>query len=433
MKKEFLKLSVPNILSNLTVPLVSLVDVGLMGRMPTTEYIVAVGLATIVFNIIYWAFGFLRMGTTGLVAQSFGGNDRVKQQSLLGKSLGLGLAIGFVLILLQSLILSGALAIFDSSSIVESLIGDYFLVRIYAAPATIGLYAITGWLLGMQDAKMALLLALVINVVNGALSYVFVVYTSLLIEGVALGTLVAQYVGFLTAYLIIKLKYPWVLVGLLKSFKSVKGEWVEFFKVNSDLFIRTLFLIVTLSFFKVKATEIGEVVGAANVLLLEFITLSAYGIDGLAYASESISGKYFGTRNKTLFDKSIKVSLIYGLGFGLLVSVIFAFFGRNILELLTDKSNVIEAALVYLPWVVLAPFINSLAFIWDGVYIGAAASGKMKKTIIYSTLFVFIPSFYLFYHYFGNHGIWLALTLFMLARGIFQTIWAKTLFISDKI
>ena len=428
MYKDYLKLTIPNILTNLTVPLVSLVDVFLMGHLDGPLFILAIGLSVAFFNMLYWAFGFLRMGTTGMVAQYFGRNDNDGIQKIITQGLIISVGLGILFICSQNAILFASKSIMEVSSDTFILISDYFRIRIYAAPASIILFVINGWLLGVHKSKVALYLALVINTVNIVLSYVLVKFYGLGIEGAAIGTLVAQYSGLLIGVGLLLKSYPLKWYIFFKESFGANSSWKSFIQVNSDLFIRTLCLLFTLTFFKINAAEFGVTIGAGNLLLLEFISLSAYGIDGLAFAAESISGRYFGLRNLKQLKKSITVAFQIGLIIGALGSAIFFFLGELILEVLTNQQGVIDAAIPYLPWVIVAPILHSFAYVWDGIYIGCTASKQMKWSLLISTIGVFLPSYYLFSHLFENHGLWLSITLFMLSRGLIQTILVKSIY-----
>ncbi len=428
MYKDYLKLTIPNILTNLTVPLVSLVDVFLMGHLDGPLFILAIGLSVAFFNMLYWAFGFLRMGTTGMVAQYFGRNDNDGIQKIITQGLIISVGLGILFICSQNAILFASKSIMEVSSDTFILISDYFRIRIYAAPASIILFVINGWLLGVHKSKVALYLALVINTVNIVLSYVLVKFYGLGIEGAAIGTLVAQYSGLLIGVGLLLKSYPLKWYIFFKESFGANSSWKSFIQVNSDLFIRTLCLLFTLTFFKINAAEFGVTIGAGNLLLLEFISLSAYGIDGLAFAAESISGRYFGLRNLKQLKKSITVAFQIGLIIGALGSAIFFFLGELILEVLTNQQGVIDAAIPYLPWVIVAPILHSFAYVWDGIYIGCTASKQMKWSLLISTIGVFLPSYYLFSHLFENQGVWLSITLFMLSRGLIQTILVKSIY-----
>lgn len=428
MNKEILRLAIPNILTNLTVPLVSLVDVALMGRMPSTAYIVAIGLGTLIFNFLYWAFGFLRMGTTGMISQAYGREDKTAQLRLLQKGLGISLLAGLFLIILQIPIKELALEILQAETTVNPLLAEYIDIRIWAAPATISIFVFTGWFLGMQDSRSALILAIIINGFNALLSFIFVFSFDMKIYGVALGTVIAQFTGFLAALFILSRKYDLGPGNLSKDF--IKGiregkSWKEFISVNSDILIRTLCLIFTLSFFKAKAANIDPILGAANILLMEFITISAYGIDGFAFAAEAICGKYFGKGNRKMLIRSVNYAFGWGIALATILSLFFYFFGEDILSLLTDKQKVVDRAMPYLFWLILAPLFNSVAFIWDGIFIGTTTSASMRNTMLIATLIIFLPAYYIFYPLYHNHGLWLSLSLFMLMRGFLLTFLFK--------
>ncbi len=425
MNKEILRLAVPNILTNLSIPLVGLVDLAMMGHMPTTEFIIAIGFGTVIFNFIYWGFGFLRMSSTGLVAQAYGKNDEQTINTVLFRALFIAVLGALLLIAFQNPIRDLALLIISPDLIVANPLKEYFNIRIWAAIATIPIYALTGWFLGMQDAKSALILALVVNLLNALLSFLFVAYFNMGIAGVAWGTVIAQYVGLLIAFIILSVKYKSLFSKLNFEWFKDKIAWKSFIGINTDIFIRTFFLIFTMSFFKTKVGNIDPLLGAANILLLEFVTLSSYGIDGFAFAAESISGKYFGIGEKKKFHKSVSLTFQWGFGLAIFISLIFTFLGEEILLILTDKREVIEKALLYLPWLIVAPLINTFAFVWDGIYVGTTSTKTMRNTMLAACLGVFLPAFYIGFYFLDNHGLWFAFSLFMLARGILLSFYAK--------
>lgn len=422
MHKQLIKLAIPNVLTNLTVPLVSMVDLALVGRFLDHYAIIAIGFGTMIFTFLYWAFGFLRMGTTGLIAQAFGKGDFQSLSATLYKSLFLALIFGLLLLISQSYLFDFAISLIEPNSVVLSDLLTYLDIRIYAAPATISIYVLTGSLLGLQDAKAALVLAATVNGLNVLGSYLLLAEFDMGIAGIAWGTVIAQYVGCGIGILLLLGFHQSSLIPIRNVWSQVKtGNWA-FFRLNANLMIRTLCLIFALSFFKTYAGNAGLILGAANILLLEFISLSAYGIDGFAYAAESLSGLYFGKGLKSEFKQAVRTSFLWGGICSLCFSILFWFFGENILLLFTENKEVIEMALVYLPWLIIAPLLNALAFIWDGIFIGATESVWMRNSMLIATFCVFLPCFYLFESLFANHGIWLALSLFMVARGLIQTI-----------
>lgn len=431
MNKEILKLAIPNILANLSVPLLSVVDVALMGHLEGENFILAIGFGVMVFNFIYWAFGFLRMGITGMTAQEVGKGNTEEAFRLLFRGLLIALSGALLLFIFKDYLLQLSIYLIDSNEAVNKSMTTYFDIRIYAAPATLGLYAFIGWFLGKQNATIPMIITIAVNLLNAGISYYLVTFLDMKTDGVALGTVVAQYLGLLLAIVFFLAYYKKQLTHA--AFKGIMELKVikNFISVNADILIRTLCLIFALSFFKVMSAKESELIGAANILLLEFISMAAYGIDGFAFAAESISGKYYGAKDKLNFKKAVRYCFYWGLGFGSLYSITYWLFGRNILELLTDQTNVIDLAMEYLVWLLIFPVLSVVPFVWDGVYIGLTSSKAMRNTMLLSTT-IFVGSYYWLVNVWGNHGLWLAMIVFVLARGISQTILAKKV-VYDKL
>lgn len=424
MNKEILKLAIPNILANLSVPMLSVVDVALMGHLSSESFILAIGFGVMIFNFIYWAFGFLRMGMTGMTAQEYGKGNTNEAFRLLFRGLIIAFGGALLLFVCKEWILQLALYLIDANQEVNHQITTYFNVRIYAAPATIGLYAFIGWFMGKQKATITMIITIAVNLLNAGLSYYLVTQLNYKTSGVALGTVISQYVGFILAIIFFIVFYQKQLTRLafkgILELKAIK----EFVLVNTDILIRTLCLIFALSFFKVVSAKEGELIAAANILLLEFVSIAAYGIDGFAFAAEAISGKYFGAGNKQKFKQAVRYCFYWGFGLGAVYGLVYWLFGYNILNVLTDQKEVINIAMEYTVWLVMFPILSVIPFVWDGVYIGLTSSKAMRNTMLLSTI-IFIASYYLLVNVWSNHGLWLAMILFVLARGISQTILAK--------
>jgi MATE family multidrug resistance protein len=425
LNKEILRLAIPNILANLSIPLLSVVDVALMGNLDSKDYILAIGFGVMIFNFVYWGFGFLRMGMTGMTAQQVGRGNVDESYRLLFRGLLISVIGGVLLFVFKNYLLQLSLYLIGSNTTVNSQITTYFNIRILAAPATLGLYAFIGWFLGKQNARIPMVITIAVNVLNVFISYYFVTSLHWDTKGVALGTVIAQYTGLIIAILFFILYYRKALTKqafqAILELKAIR----EFLIVNSDIFIRTLCLIFTLSFFKVMSAKESDLIGSANILLLEFTTIAAYGIDGFAFAAESISGKYFGAKDQLQFKKAIHYCFYWGTALGVLYSVVYWLFGEQILSVLTSQQEVIEEASKYIIWLVTFPILSVVPFVWDGIYIGTTASKAMRNTMLFATFIVFIPSFYLLRDAFGNHGLWFAMILFVLARGISQSFLAK--------
>ncbi|MDR4503681.1 MAG: MATE family efflux transporter [Candidatus Scalindua sp.] len=425
MNREILRLAIPNIISNLSVPLLSIVDVALMGHLDSAEYILTIGFGVMIFNFIYWSFGFLRMGTSGFTAQEYGKGNKSECLLILGRALLVALTGSIIIIALKAPLLKLSLFLIDTTPQVKSQVSDYFAIRILAAPATISLFAVTGWFFGMQNARYPMFLAITVNLLNTGFSVWFVNYMGMKSNGVALGTLLAQYCGLILAFSLIYKDYRYLLPFWNSSHLLDIDRMKKFLTVNSDIIIRTLCLMFAFSFFKVQSAREGVVTGSANIVLLELFMIIAFGIDGFANAAESIVGKYFGAGDKRNFQNAIKRSFQWAMGLSILFVLVFYLSGRELLQIITDNQEVINAALPFMGWIIISPVINTIPFIWDGIYIGITASKAMRNTMLVSTFLFFLPAYYLLHTMLGNHALWLALTLLMLARGVSQTMLAK--------
>ncbi len=418
MNRRVLKLALPNIISNLTVPLVGMVDVALMGRQENPAYLGAIALGATIFTFIYSGLGFLRMGTSGFTAQSRGRRNIGDAYLTLARALFIALALAIVLILSQKGIAWLAFHFVDSSAELKQLAMDYFSVRIFAAPATLSLYAIMGWYIGMQDAKTPMWISILINAVNIVFSTIFVLHFEMGVKGVALGTLIGQYSGLLLAMFLLGKHAKRIKLYWRRKAVFVWSEVSRFMKVNRDILIRSLLLTGSFYYFNAASAKLGDDVLAANSVLLQFLWIFSYFIDGFAYAAEALTGKYIGANSRKDLKQAVKVLFVWGTGLSVLVSLVYLIFHQGIVRLLTDQQHIIELALQYSIWIVLIPLVSFSAFIWDGIYIGATEGKTMRNAMILSSLLIFIPSLFLFRFYFQNHGMWIALMFFMLSRGI---------------
>jgi len=425
MNKQILNLATPNIISNITIPLLGMVDLAIMGHLDSEKYLGAISLGGMIFNFIYISFNFLRMGTGGFTAQAFGRNDKNEILYLLARSLFIAVVCGLALIALQVPIERVGFYFIEGSKDVENLAAEYFHIRIYAAPATIGLFALTGWFIGMQDAKTPMYIAILINLVNVLLNLLFVYEFNMTSNGVALGTLISQYVGFFIAsYLIVKKHSSLFNRFSLKAILN-RVALKRFFSVNRDIFIRTVMLISVFSFFTAESAKISDNILAVNTLLLQYLMMFSFIMDGFAHAAEALSGKYFGMNNQELLNKTIKYIFGWGMAFSVLFSLIYLAFGEYVLVVFTDNQVIVDGAKPFLIWVAIVPLLSFASYLWDGIYIGVTASKAMRDTMLLSVLIVFVPLYLLLKPGMGNHALWIALLVFLFARGFFQTIYAK--------
>ncbi|RUT72901.1 MATE family efflux transporter [Ancylomarina longa] len=425
MNRRILNIAIPNIVSNITIPLLGLVDLALMGHLGKVDFIGAIALGGTIFNFLYWGFAFLRMGTTGITAQAFGARNLHESILSLSRALFVALLGSIFIIVLQKPIADLSFWIINSEVSVEHIAKSYYYIRVWAAPATIGLYAFSGWFIGMQNAKAPMIIAVVSNIINISLSYYFVFELNMEAQGVALGTLIAQYCGlFLAIYFVLRyysrlFKY-WSIKGMIKI-KELK----YFVVVNKDIFIRTLCIIFVFTFFTTESANTNKNILAVNSLLLQFLFIFSYFMDGFAFAAEALVGKYIGAKNNKHFEKVIRLLFIWGTVISILFTIAYAFGGNSMLSLLTNAASTIADAQAYLIWIILLPLLSFTSFLMDGIFIGATASAYMRKTMMAATLLIFIPLYYFLSGFLGNHALWIAMLGFMLARGIFQAVYYK--------
>lgn len=425
MNRSILKLAIPNIVSNITVPLLGLVDLALMGHLGSEVYIGAISLGGVIFNFIYWSFGFLRMSTSGFTAQAFGEKNRQETITILARALLVATGISLLILLLKGPIEWLSFQLIGGSSDVETLAGQYFRIRVWAAPAALSLFVFSGWFLGMQNARYPMIIAIAVNVVNILLSVFFVFGLKMKSDGVALGTAISQYAGLLIAIFLFLKKYKYMLPDIsLEGILDLK-ILTNFFKVNTDIFIRTFCIILVFTFFTSKSASIDDTILAVNSLLIQLLLFFSFFIDGFAFAGEALVGKYVGAKKPVQLKKAVKYLFYWGVGLAFAFTLVY-FGGVNfILKLLTSQHDVIVAAQPFLFWVVLIPVVSFASFIWDGIYIGATASKAMRNALLGSTFLVFAPVYYFLNPVWENHALWLGMILFMFARGVFQTILYK--------
>lgn len=421
MNRKILQLAIPSIVSNITVPLLGLVDVAIVGHLGSASYIGAIAVGGMLFNMIYWIFGFLRMGTSGMTAQAYGKRDLTEVVRTLLRAVGVGLLISLGLWILQSPILRGAFVLIDATEEVKRWASLYFNICIWGAPAVLGLYGFAGWFIGMQNSRFPMFIAITQNIVNIAASLCFVFVLGMKVEGVALGTLIAQYAGLFMAFAL-WLKY----YGCLKAYIDWDGLWDgeamrRFFSVNSDIFFRTLCLVAVTTFFTSTGARQGDVILAVNTLLMQLFTLFSYIMDGFAYAGEALAGRFIGAKNDVGLRRCIRLLFLWGIGLSLSFTILYAFLGRDFLGLLTNDTSVIKASGDYFYWVLAIPLCGFSAFLWDGIFIGATATRQMLCSMLVASATFFII-YYLFYRSMGNHALWMAFLGYLSLRGGMQWI-----------
>ncbi|MTI87249.1 MAG: MATE family efflux transporter [Balneolaceae bacterium] len=424
MNRKILKLAIPNIVSNLSVPLLGAIDTAVVGHLEHVYYLGAIAVGSIIFDFIFWGFGFLRMGTTGLVAQAYGAGNKRQTRVILLRVLIVAVASSLLILLLQYPLIEFSLFIVNATPEVEEYTRLYFYIRIFAAPATLTLYAINGWFLGMQNSTYPMIVTIVLNVLNIILNLVFVFQFGMNVDGVAAGSLVASYLGLVLAMFLFWRKYGPLELDIKIPELLEAEELKKFFTVNRDIVIRTLCLIFCYAFFTAKSAAMGNVALAANTILLQMWYISSYGVDGFAYAAESLVGRFTGAKDEQMLRKAIKACMLWGIGLGLIATLAYWAFDREIIALFTNKENVITMAMSVVVWLIIAPLVNSICFIWDGVYIGATATAAMRNSMLIATVLFYIPVYFITEPYIGIHALWLAMTSFMIIRGVTLSIYA---------
>ena len=430
MHKEILSLAIPSIVTNITVPLLGLVDVAIVGHMGDASYIGAIAVGTMMMNVICWLFGFLRMGTSGMTSQAYGRGDSKEAATILFQAIALGAAIGILFVLFQPLLLRLFLFFMRPSDEIRAFASVYFHVCVFGLPAALVMYGLTGWFIGMQDTRTPMTVSIFQNIVNIMTSLLLVYVFGMKVEGVALGTLTAQYSGLLLALYILRRKYAshyqllfsqFTLKPVVYSSFSYKHTLNRFFRVNRDIFLRTLFLVAVNAAFTSVGSRQGDVILAVNTLLFQFFTLYSYIMDGFAYAGEAICGKYYGAGNAPSFHACIRRLFAWGVIMTVVYTAAYYFGANDILHVLSNEQTVIEASEPYLLWVALIPVAGMGAFIWDGVFIGITDSRGMLLSCFVAAI-VFAIMLTLFFTTMGNHALWLALLSYLLARGVMQTM-----------
>ena len=425
MNRTILKLAIPNIISNITIPLLGLVDMMLMGHLSSPVYIGAIALGGTIFSVMYSFFSFLRAGTTGFTAQSYGGNDSSEISYSLYRSITIAILASILIIGIQNPVAKLSFSLLDGSVEVKNLAITYFYVRIWAAPANMLLYCLNGWFIGMQNTKIPMTIAIIINVLNIIFSIFFVVVMKRDVVGVALGTVIAQYCGLVTALIFILTKYRSYLIRIELPILLNINKLKRFFKVNTDFMIRSILLVLSIAFFTNQSAKLGDNILSINMILLQFFYIFSYFTDGFAYAGEALVGKFTGARDESNVRSVVRHLFKWGAYITMPFVILYAIFPTTFVKTISDNPEIISEIRPYYIYMILLPIITVTAFLWDGIYIGATASKAIRNTMIISSIFVFLPMWYVLTPLYGNHGLWIAFLGFMLARGVSMTFFAK--------
>lgn len=419
---QILGIALPSIVSNITVPLLGMIDVAIVGHMGSAAYIGAVAVGSMIFNLIYWLFAFLRMGSSGMTSQALGRRDLTEVTRLLVRSLTVALGIALLLIVLQVPLRWLMFWLIAPTADVTPYATTYFYIVIWGAPASLGLFSLSGWYIGMQNTRIPMLISIMQNVVNILASLTLVYGLGMKIEGVALGTVIAQYVGLIAAVGLLfryygRLRHYMVIEGMF-----VKQSMVRFFTVNRDIFLRTLCLVAVNLYFTSAGARQGAVILSVNTVMMQLYLFFSYFMDGFAYAGEALGGRAYGARNIIAFRGVLHRLFGWMAVVTLLYTAVYTVGAQWIISVLTDEPQVLDASHEYMFWAWLIPAAGSLAFIWDGIFIGITATRGMLVSSAISALTFFIV-YISFGSTFGNHALWLAQICYLAMRGLVQTVW----------
>lgn len=419
--QRILHIAIPSIISNITVPLLGLIDVTIVGHLGSASYIGAIAVGGMLFNMIYWIFGFLRMGTSGLTAQAYGAHELKEVTRILLRSTSISLMLALALLILQYPIRLIAFELIDTSAEVQQLATLYFHICIWGAPATLGLYSFSGWFIGMQNSRFPMFIAITQNIVNIVASLLFVFVFGMKVEGVALGTLIAQYAGLFMAYLLWLRYYRPLRKYISRKQLFTHDAMKRLFQVNRDIFLRTLCLVAVTVFFTSTGAAFGDVVLAVNTLLMQLFTLFSYIMDGFAYAGEALTGKYIGAGNRQELQRTIRHLFGWGIALSLAFTLLYGIGGKEFLGLLTNEQSVISASGDYFYWVLAIPLAGFAAFLLDGICIGATSTHIMLKAMVVASGSFFLI-YYSLHNVLNNHALWLGFIVYLALRGIMQAL-----------
>ena len=420
--RQILQIALPSIVSNITVPLLGMIDVAIVGHMGSPVYIGAVAVGSMIFNLVYWLFGFLRMGSSGLTAQALGRRDFTEVIRLLVRSVSITLSIALLLIILQVPLKWLMFWLIGPTVDVVPFASTYFNIVIWGAPASLTLFSLMGWYIGMQNTRFPMMISIMQNIVNILASLTLVYGFGMKIEGVAFGTVIAQYAGLLMAVGLLARNYS----RLFRYFRKDRlfRKMGAFFAINRDIFLRTLCLVAVNLFFTAAGARQGAVILSVNTVLIQLYLFFSYFMDGFAYAGEALGGKAYGAHNITAFHETLRRLWIWMLIVTSAYTLLYMVGGSWIVALLTDEAQVIETSREYIWWAWLIPAAGCVAFIWDGIFIGITATRGMLVSSFVSAL-VFFAVYLLSEKTLGNHGLWLAQIVYLAMRGILQTIWYR--------
>lgn len=420
--KSIVKLAIPSIITNITIPLLALVDLAIVGRLGSAEYIAAISLGGATISILYWNFGFLRMSTTGLTAQAYGAKEMCRCGEVLLRALTIAIVGGILLAMFRNPLINLILGYVDATNEVKGFVKMYFSVCILGAPAALMIYAMKGWLVGMQNTRATMVIALGVNIANIILSCIFVFVLKMKVSGVAMGTLISQYIGLGICVIILRSRYHDVMAEVRRS--EVFKDLGIFFRVNALIMLRNLCIIAVTNGFTFLGSRYGEIQLSVNTMLMQLFSFFSYFMDGFAYAGEALTGKFTGANNEEALRTTIKKLFIIGAVMASIFTVAYIFFAYDIVRLLTDNEKVLEMSIPSLHYAAFVPYVSFAAFLWDGVMVGRTQTKAMVLTLAISSA-IFFVSYYILKTQYGNDALWFSFLLYLASRSIIQTLLRK--------
>ena len=424
MNKTVLKLAIPSIFANITVPLVGMADTAIAGRLGDATVLGGIAIASMLFDLLYWNMGFLRVGTGGMVAQAYGRGDYKDAMSTFALGITTALAFAFLFIVCQWVYVEAAFHFIECSPGIEALAREYFFIRIWAAPATLSLNVFKGFFIGMQNAVSPMAVDITVNITNIAASIFFAFYAGLGFSGIAWGTLVAQYVGLILAVSLMVFQYRrhFHLMDIRNDIRP--GKIRKFFMLNADLFVRSLCFLFIYAGLTSLAAKYGDVDLAVSSIMMKLMLLYSYFIDGFAYAGEALSGRYIGARDRESLTRAVKVIFMWCCGIGIVSTLGYWAGGERLVRLMATDATVIAESARFLPWLLVMPFVSSVAFTWDGIFIGATATKALRNSMLWAVV-GFFASYFLLRGTIGVQSLWVGYMMHLVVRTVYLSAVAK--------
>ena len=426
--KELIRLSVPNFISVITIPILGLVDTLMLGYFTEIYFIGAVALATAIFNFLYWGCGFLRMGTTSLTAQAYGANNRYQNAIILFQSICIAITASILIFLIYPLISYVSFFLSEASVEVKYHAQRYFAIRIYAAPATLCSFVIIGWLLGNQSVFQVMILTIITNIANIIFNIIFVYHFQMNSDGVAWGTVIAQYIGLIFAISILLTKYPWIYSYI--RWKNIVC-WKELKKIliiNNEIFFRTFFLVFSLTYFTYFSARFGDDILAVNTIIFQIWLLASYSMDSLAISAEILTGKSKGSKNRLQLQRTIQVTFQCGTVWMVITTLILVLISQFLPYMFTHQTKLIELYKHFAIFTIIGPIISYAAFLWDGIFLGVSDTRTLRNAMFICSFVLYFPSINILSYFWGNYGCWIGLSIFFLSRSLILWWYARKRF-----